>query len=81
VKERAEFGSLLGSAVLRDQENVPAALYAVLSMVRVYSNAFEDHCVGITSVSSQKLKKNIIFMSVLPNHAQQKVTPLWNDNR
>jgi hypothetical protein len=79
--ERTEFGSLLGSAVLGGQEDVPAALYTALSMVRVYSNAFEDHCVGITSLSSQKPRKKIIFRSLLPNHAQLKVTPLWNGKR
>jgi hypothetical protein len=48
-------GSLLGSAVLRGQEDVPAALQTALSVVHVYSSAFEDQYMGITPVSSQKL--------------------------
>jgi hypothetical protein len=78
VMERTEFRSLLGSSILRGQEDVPAALQTTLSVARVYSNVFEDQCVGLTPVSTQKLGKKIIFRSVLPNHAQLKVTPLWN---
>jgi hypothetical protein len=79
--ERTEFGSLLGSGVLRGQEDDSGALQTALSVVRVSSNAFEDQCVGITHVSSQKRRKKIIFRSVLSNHAHLKVTPLWNDKR
>jgi len=79
--DRTEFGSLLGSAVFRGQEDVPTALQTALSVVHVYSNALEDQRMGITPVSSQKPRKKNMFRSLLHIHAQLKVTPLWNDKR
>jgi len=79
--DRTGLGSLLGSAALRGQEDIPAALQTALSVVHVYSNAFEDQCMRITPLSSHKLRKKIIFRSLLHIHAHLKVTPLRNDNR